>query len=1135
MQNLARALHDARFGDVAKGEHKQRLFYTLLAAVLLGLSVERYPRLSQGGTWRQGGRLATVATLLAAVGLFVTMRNQDAAALHTRAELLRAHVTRSALPAPAVSHYDLDVHLLGDDRPLAVTADLRVRNPNTEPIAELLFTLNPGLELRAVRDASGDAMIWERDGSVVEIALGQSLAPEGEVSLTLEYAGDIDRNGFDLLRTAPRVERDDGPMHMPELTAWIRDNTVYLPARSAWYPTAGVDYGHEEPPLPSYATAEIAVTAPATLQIITQGVPQRDESSADDASEAALTSATATTTFTVERAVPVLSLNAGTYRTWETRIGDLDLALYVHPDHASKVQFFEDATAEVIAAVEQLRGAMERETGMRYPYGRLNVVEVPFVVQWYYEGWREVGGLTQPGVLMVEEDVFTGQRFERDLRRRQQESQDEVDVGKTKRDLLVASIFQLFLSPESDQYGLFRSPLVQLWSFDRAFVGQRATLLERGMPVYLQQDVGSEVRSMMLQRGRGGFAGRLQARGGRPPAAGGPGVRITVGDEPPPDSPTAGGRSDWDATLEAMQRQSFSEMNPDEDPELYRSVLDVKSISIFRMMKAVVGADAFVEALEGFADESRYGNVDFASFEKAIVSAEASEDGVAATGSLVGTQTRPPDRMRPGAAAGEPPPEGFRRGAFRERMAAGAEPVDGETRSPAAGGARPPGAGREQPPGATGERPAGATGERPPGRGRPGVGQRPAAGPEGANPAGERPAARRFPGADTGGDLPEDPEERRAIMRERFAAMRAERAAGAAGEIPFAGRFPGGTPLREPEPQRQPQPEPNPHDSDLERLVAAWLDGTSVPGYELTRATARKVEGSGNAVTHQVVVRVRNGEPGLGFVEVKVSAFGDEVTKGVQIEGGTEVEVALVIAARPTRVSVEPFFAKNRRPLVAPLRVSDEVEAGPPESYVHLVTEDDAPFVELIVDNEDEGFSMPARHVQRYFRPGLAGDNWYVRSATFAFGRYETNYRYKNPGDGALPAVWQTTVPRTGEYDVAFYFLPPSIGSRRTGVSGLASEFDLTLVGNDEAVSVKLDTSLLRGGWNLIGRFTYEEGDQVSVELSDRADGRLYADAIRWRYIDPEQPARAYEEEIAPWEFRARPGGPGGAPRRSGQ
>jgi hypothetical protein len=329
---------------------------------------------------------------------------------------------------------------------------------------------------------------------------------------------------------------------------------------------------------------------------------------------------------------------------------------------------------------------------------------------------------------------------------------------------------------------------------------------------------------------------------------------------------------------------------------------------------------------------------------------------------------------------------------------------------------------------------------------------------------------------------------------------------------------------------------------NLDRLVREWLYSTDIPGYTLTRASARKVDDGWGAVVHEVKVRIRNGEPGLGFVQVQVASFQDEVTKNVQIEGGQEVEVALTITDRPNRVSVEPFFAKNRRPLIAPLRVPEEVEPGPADTYVRLVTGEETPYIEIIVDDEDESFSMPIRRVQRYLRPGLEGDNWRVSESPFAFGRYNTNYRYKSAGEGAQPAVWSTTIPRTGEYDVAFYFLPSSRGGRRIGVWGLASSFELTVIHAGEEATLTRDTSELRGGWNLLGRFDFEEGEEAVVELSDQADGRLYADAVRWRFVDPDHPDLVYQEDIAPWEMMGRGRGPGmmrggvgpggGAPRR---
>ena len=164
-----------------------------------------------------------------------------------------------------------------------------------------------------------------------------------------------------------------------------------------------------------------------------------------------------------------------------------------------------------------------------------------------------------------------------------------------------------------------------------------------------------------------------------------------------------------------------------------------------------------------------------------------------------------------------------------------------------------------------------------------------------------------------------------------------------------------------------------------------------------------------------------------------------------------------------------------------------------------------------------------------------------MSDSQFAYGRYNTNYRYKSAGDGAQPAVWKTVIPRAGEYDVAFYFLPSSRGGRRIGVWGLASSFELTVIHAGEEATLTLDTSELRGGWNLLGRFDFEEGEEAVVELSDQADGRLYADAVRWRFVDPDRPDLVYQEDIAPWDMMGGGRGqgrmqggmrPGGGPRQ---
>ena len=413
-----------------------------------------------------------------------------------------------------------------------------------------------------------------------------------------------------------------------------------------------------------------------------------------------------------------------------------------------------------------------------------------------------------------------------------------------------------------------------------------------------------------------------------------------------PGQPVEDTGSSWDTLVVQMQHQSFAEIDPEEEPELYRSVLKIKGLTLFRMIQAVLGEDGFVEVLGRFGEDHRYEGVSFAEFEGAVA----------------------PDTT---------------------------------------GSARL---------------------------------------------------------------------------------------------------------------------------GNIRRLVHDWIYGTQVPGFTLTRARARKIDDGWGMVVYEVIVRVRNGEPGRGFVQIEVMGMGDQAIKEVEIEGGQEVEVALILWERPFRVMVEPFFAKNQRPLVAPLRIPEKVFEGRPESYVRVVPEEESYVSEIIVDNDDEGFSMPVRREQRYLRPGLKGGNWQVMELPFAFGRYETNFRWKQPGDGAQPAVWTTHLPRAGRYDVAYYFVPPHFG-RRFGLD-LAGSFALRVFHGGEVDTLELKGEELDAGWNLLGRFQFEEGEEARVELSDRAGGRLYADAVRWRYVDPDNPEEAYEEELTSFgNFgRGRGGRPGGGP-----
>jgi len=924
-----------------------RVFYMALAVALLGLAIARYPRLPQPGLASKVGHVLALAGVFSAVALYGNMARHDLAVEQYRTDLFATQISYGDAPVATVLNYELDVEIMKDGVPLAARAELQLANVTDVALSTLIFTLNPGLVISSVADADGAELPFEIDGSVVRITPATALAPHAETSITMTYAGDIDLEGFDLLRSAARIEKWQGPIHKGDLTAWIRERSAFLPPRSRWYPVPGVDYGNGDTRPVSFFTGRISVDTPAGLETITQGAPT---------APTAIEKGRSTSVWDITWPVPQLSLNMGEYEVFSAEAGDVDVVLYVHPRHVAQLALFEDATEEVVALVEQMLAAMAQETGLPYPYERLAVVEVPFLVQWYYEGWEESGGLTQPGVLMVEEDTLVyqlkrmTQRVNRTLNSERGQSQDP---GRLKRDQLANALFSVFLSPEGPTGGLFRSPLVQLWSFNRSFTGENASLLARGMPVYMQQDLSQEIRSTLFQRGgRGGRGGgfwvrdhSVSASGGFEHSAGSVTIRVENTSRQGPRQ--LGEGASWDEMLQAMQTQSLADLDPDADPDLYRSVLDAKGLTLFRMIEAVVGSDEFINTLESFGAASQFENISFEDFEKAVVPEGTSEDDL----------TR----------------------------------------------------------------------------------------------------------------------------------------------------------------------------ANLDGLIHDWIYGTYVPGYTLTRTEAKKVENERGAVVYQVMVRIRNGEPGRGFVQVQLMGRGDQITKNVLIEGGQEVEVSMIIGVRPGMVTVDPFLAKNRRPLRSPLRIPEEVAPGPPEEYVRVVTEEEAAFTEIIVDNEDEGFSMPVRRVQRYLRPGLEGGNWSVRGSTYSFGRYETNYRTKSGGDGAQPAVWTATLPYAGEYDIAYYFLPGRINGRTSNAfRGAADTYLITITHSGETTEMAISTDQLEAGWNALGRFAFGELEEAVVELSDLASGRIYADAVRWRYVDPDNPNALYDEGIMPWEFGGRGGGRGG-------
>lgn len=115
---------------------------------------------------------------------------------------------------------------------------------------------------------------------------------------------------------------------------------------------------------------------------------------------------------------------------------------------------------------------------------------------------------------------------------------------------------------------------------------------------------------------------------------------------------------------------------------------------------------------------------------------------------------------------------------------------------------------------------------------------------------------------------------------------------------------------------------------------------------------------------------------------------------------------------------------------------------------------------------------------------------------TAATGGNANGYVYTAKGSGAKTIKWTPNLPQSGYYAV-YYWLPPraSNESRATNAA-----FNVQFDGGSKAYTVNEYTSP-SGQWLLLGNHKFAAGTGGSVTLSDLANDKVVADAVKFQYL----------------------------------
>ncbi|MEQ4305513.1 DNRLRE domain-containing protein [Plantactinospora sp. B6F1] len=105
-----------------------------------------------------------------------------------------------------------------------------------------------------------------------------------------------------------------------------------------------------------------------------------------------------------------------------------------------------------------------------------------------------------------------------------------------------------------------------------------------------------------------------------------------------------------------------------------------------------------------------------------------------------------------------------------------------------------------------------------------------------------------------------------------------------------------------------------------------------------------------------------------------------------------------------------------------------------------------------------------------------------------ATGRYGHNYQTRPAGSGVNSFDWRLNVPQDGTYEVFV---------RYPRVSGAASNARYTVTHANGSAARTIDQTTNGGAWVSLGSYSFSEGADKLVSLSDQATGTVVADAVK--------------------------------------
>ena len=322
---------------------------------------------------------------------------------------------------------------------------IKITNNNRDTLERIVLYLNPALKINFIR-ANNRPLSFTRENQVVLI--NRPLASREELTLNIDYAGDIDEN-ICYSDVSDSVYLDNAVKNVPyrfgKKYAWLDERFTLLTPECLWYPVAAppvnpaTPYNIEK----NFTRYTLTVHNKPGKTVLSQGTGREDNG---------------TTVFTSPHPLPGISLTIADYEKKTLSVDSVDYEILYFKGHDYFSKSFKAIQDTLPALIREWKNDQEVAKGRDYPFRKFVLAETPVQFTSYVRNWKGYTEYVQPEIVFLPE---RGARLDADFaaeksrmqywRRRDQGTLDETEM--------TINVFRNFLERvlfnESIQQGWF--------------------------------------------------------------------------------------------------------------------------------------------------------------------------------------------------------------------------------------------------------------------------------------------------------------------------------------------------------------------------------------------------------------------------------------------------------------------------------------------------------------------------------------------------------------------------------------------------------------------------------------------------------------------------------------------------------